>query len=84
MYALAVKAPPRGQYAGTLPGGNKQKVSFGKWIAANPLLMVMGCPTRGGGRDGHKLSRQALQGRQNRLGVQYIHEAAQPWYAGAI
>ena len=35
------------QYVNTLSGGNKQKVSFGKWTAKGSDVLVMDCPTRG-------------------------------------
>ena len=31
----------------TLSGGNKQKVSFGKWTAKGSEVIIMDCPTRG-------------------------------------
>ena len=31
----------------TLSGGNKQKVVFGKWIAADSDILILDCPTRG-------------------------------------
>jgi len=30
-----------------LSGGNKQKVVFGKWVAANSDILILDCPTRG-------------------------------------
>lgn len=35
------------QYVETLSGGNKQKVSFAKWIGKGCDIIVMDCPTRG-------------------------------------
>ena len=35
------------QYVNTLSGGNKQKVSFGKWTARKSKVLIMDCPTRG-------------------------------------
>ena len=35
------------QYVNTLSGGNKQKVSFGKWTAKGSDVLIMDCPTRG-------------------------------------
>ena len=35
------------QWVNTLSGGNKQKVSFGKWTARNSKVIIMDCPTRG-------------------------------------
>ncbi len=35
------------QFVNTLSGGNKQKVSFGKWTAKGSEVIIMDCPTRG-------------------------------------
>ena len=35
------------QYVNTLSGGDKQKVSFGKWTAKGSEVIIMDCPTRG-------------------------------------
>ncbi|MBQ9198537.1 MAG: sugar ABC transporter ATP-binding protein [Clostridia bacterium] len=35
------------QWVNTLSGGNKQKVSFGKWTAKGSDVLIMDCPTRG-------------------------------------
>ncbi len=35
------------QWVNTLSGGNKQKVSFGKWTARDSKVIIMDCPTRG-------------------------------------
>lgn len=35
------------QWVSTLSGGNKQKVSFAKWIAKGSDIIIMDCPTRG-------------------------------------
>lgn len=35
------------QYVSTLSGGNKQKVSFAKWMAKESEIVIMDCPTRG-------------------------------------
>jgi ABC-type sugar transport system ATPase subunit len=54
MAALRIKAPSPWTTAGNLSGGNQQKVVLGKWLAANPALILMDDPTRGvdiGGKD---------------------------------
>ncbi|MCL2588618.1 MAG: ATP-binding cassette domain-containing protein, partial [Oscillospiraceae bacterium] len=35
------------QDTGTLSGGNKQKVAFGKWVGNGSEILIMDCPTRG-------------------------------------
>lgn len=35
------------QWVNTLSGGNKQKVSFAKWMANGSEVVIMDCPTRG-------------------------------------
>ena len=35
------------QWVNTLSGGNKQKVSFAKWMAKGSDVLIMDCPTRG-------------------------------------
>jgi ribose transport system ATP-binding protein len=47
MKSLAIKARTPKTYVFRLSGGNKQKVSFGKWIAAGSDIIIMDCPTRG-------------------------------------
>jgi len=47
MRQLAVKATSPDQIVGTLSGGNKQKVVFGKWIACGTDILILDCPTRG-------------------------------------
>lgn len=44
---LAIKCTNGGQWVNTLSGGNKQKVSFAKWIAKGSDIIIMDCPTRG-------------------------------------
>lgn len=44
---LAIKCENGGQWVSTLSGGNKQKVSFAKWIAKGSDIIIMDCPTRG-------------------------------------
>ena len=44
---LAIKCTNENQWVNTLSGGNKQKVSFAKWIAKGSNVVIMDCPTRG-------------------------------------
>ena len=44
---LGVKAPSVEQVVGNLSGGNKQKVLIGKWMFAQPDIMMLDEPTRG-------------------------------------
>ena len=44
---LAVKCNSSRQWVNTLSGGNKQKVSFAKWLAKKSNVFIMDCPTRG-------------------------------------
>lgn len=44
---LAIKCAGENQWVNTLSGGNKQKVSFAKWIAKGSSVVIMDCPTRG-------------------------------------
>ena len=44
---LAIKCENGNQWVNTLSGGNKQKVSFAKWIAKGSDIIIMDCPTRG-------------------------------------
>lgn len=45
--AFRIKCGSGRQYVNTLSGGNKQKVSFGKWTARKSKVIIMDCPTRG-------------------------------------
>lgn len=45
--AFRIKCGTGKQYVNTLSGGNKQKVSFGKWMAKGSEVVIMDCPTRG-------------------------------------
>ena len=44
---LRIKCNSPAQLVSTLSGGNKQKVSFAKWMATDSRLLIMDCPTRG-------------------------------------
>lgn len=44
---LEIKCNKSKQWVNTLSGGNKQKVSFAKWIAKGSDIVIMDCPTRG-------------------------------------
>lgn len=44
---LGVKAPNIEQFVGNLSGGNQQKVLVGKWMFAQPDIMMLDEPTRG-------------------------------------
>lgn len=45
--AFRIKCANGKQWVNTLSGGNKQKVSFGKWTAKGSDVIIMDCPTRG-------------------------------------
>lgn len=44
---LGVKAASMRMPAGALSGGNQQKLVFGKWLEADPMLVLLDDPTRG-------------------------------------
>ena len=44
---INVKTPSRDQKVGNLSGGNQQKVVIGKWLNADPDILIMDEPTRG-------------------------------------
>jgi rhamnose transport system ATP-binding protein len=44
---FGIRAYSTEQVANKLSGGNQQKVVVGKWLASNPLLIIMDEPTRG-------------------------------------
>ena len=44
---LEIKCKSGKQWVNTLSGGNKQKVSFAKWMAKGSEILIMDCPTRG-------------------------------------
>lgn len=45
--SLAIKCVDAFQRVRELSGGNKQKVVFGKWLAADADILILDCPTRG-------------------------------------
>ncbi len=45
--SLRIKCGSGKQWVNTLSGGNKQKVSFAKWLAKDSDVLIMDCPTRG-------------------------------------
>jgi ribose transport system ATP-binding protein len=47
VHALAVKTPSLAQAVGNLSGGNQQKVSLAKWLAANTRVLIVDEPTVG-------------------------------------
>jgi ABC-type sugar transport system ATPase subunit/ribose/xylose/arabinose/galactoside ABC-type transport system permease subunit len=44
---LAVRLRALEQPAGTLSGGNQQKIIFGRWLACDPQTLILDEPTRG-------------------------------------
>lgn len=44
---LQLKCASMYHLVSTLSGGNKQKVVFGKWLAADSKILILDCPTRG-------------------------------------
>ena len=44
---LAIKAPSGQSLAGSLSGGNQQKIVIGKWLAAGVKVLLLDEPTRG-------------------------------------
>ncbi|MGM9606533.1 MAG: sugar ABC transporter ATP-binding protein [Oscillospiraceae bacterium] len=44
---MEVKCSSMEQLVASLSGGNKQKVSFGKWLGCGAKVLILDCPTRG-------------------------------------
>src|SRR5262249_17225849 len=44
---LAIKAPSPDTRAGNLSGGNQQKLSLARWLAAKPKVLILDEPTQG-------------------------------------
>lgn len=44
---IKIKCSSRDTLAGTLSGGNQQKIVIAKWFMGNPDLLIMDEPTRG-------------------------------------
>ena len=44
---LQIKCNSSNDLVRTLSGGNKQKVSLGKWLGNDSKILILDCPTRG-------------------------------------
>ena len=47
MQDISIKAPSYNTLAGSLSGGNQQKVIFGRWMLIDPDILLLDEPTRG-------------------------------------
>ena len=45
--SLAIKTPSANNEAGQLSGGNQQKLMLARWLATNPIILILDEPTRG-------------------------------------
>ena len=45
--SLAIKTPGANNEAGQLSGGNQQKLMLARWLATNPVILILDEPTRG-------------------------------------
>jgi monosaccharide-transporting ATPase len=45
--ALDIKTPSANSEAGQLSGGNQQKLMLARWLATNPIILILDEPTRG-------------------------------------
>jgi galactofuranose transport system ATP-binding protein len=45
--SLEIKTPSANNEAGQLSGGNQQKMMLARWLATNPIILILDEPTRG-------------------------------------
>jgi monosaccharide-transporting ATPase len=45
--SLGIKTPSANNQAGQLSGGNQQKLMLARWLATNPIILILDEPTRG-------------------------------------